>query len=493
MVRPDELAALLGVTLPPDSAATVNGSAGGSADQTVEQVSRWPSAVTEALTKMTGDRSADTMRIVGACKDSGLTLAQTRWVVNGCTKLAERLAERTDDDVLTCWLKAIDARQNEAWPDNLRTAGANDGIRTQADAVADAGQGATPTTWEPLDLQPYLSGEVELPKPSVGLARSDGLKLLYAGREHAAIGETESGKTWLALQCVAAELLVGNTTLYAHYEEGDPSSTIERLRLLGVPDAAMVEQLRFVAPSRALADVGWLDALLADPTPTLVVHDGVNEAMALHGLDIMAPDGWAAFRRRLVTPACRAGAAVLSCDHLPKNRDGQERGAFGTVHKGNALDGARFVLENVEPFGRGMRGRSNVFVTKDRPAHLRANGRPSKVNGKTFIGTLVADDADTFEPFSLCLYAPKDDGDDGGGKAELKEAVFDVMVAAPERFIESKTRLDECLRDAGHKFRPADRDAAIEDLILANRVEEVDGPRGAKGYRALTSSRDSDT
>lgn len=136
MVRPDELAAMLGVTLPPNAASATGGSANGSANQTVEPVSRWPRAVVEALGKITGDRSADTMRIVGACKDSGLTLAQTRYVVGGVTPLAERLAERTDDDVLTCWLKAVDARQNEAWVDNLRTAGVNDGYRTENAAAS---------------------------------------------------------------------------------------------------------------------------------------------------------------------------------------------------------------------------------------------------------------------------------------------------------------------------------------------------------------------
>ena len=48
--------------------------------------------------------------------------------------------------------------------------------------------------------------------------------------------------------------------------------------------------------------------------------------------------------------------------HDPGRRD-----AYGSVHKGNALNGARFALQNVEPFGRGMRGRSHLFVTKDRP------------------------------------------------------------------------------------------------------------------------------
>ena len=58
--------------------------------------------------------------------------------------------------------------------------------------------------------------------------------------------------------------------------------------------------------------------------------------------------------------------------------DSSRRDAYGNVHKGNALDGARIMLENVEPFGRRMRGVSHVYVTKDRPGHLRSHGRPTK-------------------------------------------------------------------------------------------------------------------
>ena len=65
-----------------------------------------------------------------------------------------------------------------------------------------------PTTWEPVDLGPYLRGQIKPPAPpSIGLCRTDGVRLLYPGCEHTVIGETESGKTWLALACVAAELV----------------------------------------------------------------------------------------------------------------------------------------------------------------------------------------------------------------------------------------------------------------------------------------------
>jgi hypothetical protein len=323
-----------------------------------------------------------------------------------------------------------------------------------------------PTTWEPIDLGPWLRGEIEQPQPSIGIRRSDGLQLIYPGREHAVVGETESGKTWFVLGCVAAELALGNPVVYIHYEEGDPASTIERLTLLNVDPALITARLRFIAPANA-ARTEWIDALL-NPAPTLVVHDGVNEAMSLHGADIMAADGAATFRRRLVTPFLRAGAASIACDHFPKDRDGRGRDAYGSVHKGNALDGARIVLENTAPFGRRMRGMSYVFVTKDRPGQLRAHGRPSKLPGKTFIGTFVVDDLQTFGPdFAMRFFAPKDDDQpsvDDDMAAGLADTIHGVIAALPEHTVGSLRRLFAELRKAGHRVREGVVRDAVDDL-----------------------------
>ena len=46
------------------------------------------------------------MRVVGACRDAGLTLEQTRGVVARRSDLAGRLDERADDDVARCWERA---------------------------------------------------------------------------------------------------------------------------------------------------------------------------------------------------------------------------------------------------------------------------------------------------------------------------------------------------------------------------------------------------
>lgn len=352
---------------------------------------------------------------------------------------------------------------------------------------------AEPTTWEAFDLGPYLRGEIERPHPGIGISRSDGQRSLYPGREHAIVGETESGKTWFALGCAAAELNAGNDVVYIHYEEPDATSTVEKLCLLGVDPAVIKARFRFVAPSRPVREE-WLNALL-DPSPTLVIHDGVNEAMALHGDEIKAVEGAAAFRRRLILPCLRVGAATLACDHLPMVRDGSRRDAYGSVHKGNALDGARFVLENSAPFGRRLRGVSYVFVTKDRPGHLRANGRATKSPGKTFMGTLVVDDSQAFGPdFTMRFFAPRDDDvPESDPNAELADAVFRVVAAAPDHAVGSMRLLFAELRNVDIQFRDDDVRDVVDDLVVSGRLVEISGKRGAKGFRAVVEDADGDS
>lgn len=114
--EPHALAAELGTTLPDKTtpaAGTTRGAKTASATTEPVNLDTLPE-LKAVLDKNTGDRSADTMRVVGACHNHGLTLPQTRAVVNTRTDLAERLAERpaADDDVLECWLKVTDSRQN---------------------------------------------------------------------------------------------------------------------------------------------------------------------------------------------------------------------------------------------------------------------------------------------------------------------------------------------------------------------------------------------
>ncbi|MGK5112792.1 AAA family ATPase [Geodermatophilus sp. CPCC 205506] len=70
-----------------------------------------PDRVRDALAQDTGDRSDDTFRVVAACYAAALTLEDARAAVASRSDLAQRLAERQDDDVQNCWLRAINGSQ----------------------------------------------------------------------------------------------------------------------------------------------------------------------------------------------------------------------------------------------------------------------------------------------------------------------------------------------------------------------------------------------
>lgn len=113
------LAALLGVTLPAvDETAAASAASSAPTDAETFDLAKYP-RVKKALDQVTSppDRSADTARVVGACYDNGLTLPHARYAVNSRADLAARLAERTDDDVLTCWHKIDTDRRRKRLDD----------------------------------------------------------------------------------------------------------------------------------------------------------------------------------------------------------------------------------------------------------------------------------------------------------------------------------------------------------------------------------------
>jgi hypothetical protein len=290
-------------------------------------------------------------------------------------------------------------------------------------------------SWQPVDLGPYLRGEKKRVEPAIGLARIDGLRLLYPGKEHTCMGEMESGKTWFCAACAAAELLKGNHVLYVHFEEETEDDTVERLLALGVPDDVILGLFHFVAPDRPIRPGDW-DELLA-LAPTLVILDGINEAMSLHSLAIRDEDGAANFRRLLVKPCTAVGAAVLAADHVVKDREKRDRTPLGSIHKGNGLTGALILLENKAAFGRGERGCSHMFITKDRPGHLRRNGRPDKKTpGKTYIGSLIVDDTRDYSAYlELVFTEPAAEADVDVPPVDTTQTDDDLVFATVEKLV----------------------------------------------------------
>jgi hypothetical protein len=225
------------------------------------------------------------------------------------------------------------------------------------------------TSWAPVELAAILNGTQSDPPPSI-LTRTDGRALLYAGRVHAVFGEPEACKGWVALAATAEALDAGDRVLYVDFED-TAASVAGRLVALGVPADAIRERFVYVRPDEPLADTGRADLDAAAAGVTLAVLDGITEALTLHGLDLSSNGDVAAWLDLLPRPLARGGAAVLTIDHVVKDRENRGRYAIGAQHKLAGVDCA-YSVSVIEPFGRGRDGRVKITVTKDRPGHVRA-------------------------------------------------------------------------------------------------------------------------
>jgi hypothetical protein len=138
-----------------------------------------------------------------------------------------------------------------------------------------------------------------------------------------------------------------------------------------------------------------------------------------------------------------------------------------------------------------MRGRSHLFVTKDRPGHLRRHGRPTKTPGKTLLGELVVDDEQRFTPdLELTLYPTTVDNEpETAAVSPLADQVWAAVHAAPEHQVESERRLFALVRQRGAEARDTQIRRAVDDLLAADLLAELPpGKRGAIGYRTTAST-----
>ncbi len=310
----------------------------------------------------------------------------------------------------------------------------------QADQVTSEAVGhEVRSTWLPEDISDVLDGNRPAVITELGI-RSDGVYILYRGKEHSIAGEPESGKTWFALMIVAQELKRGRRVAYVDFED-DAGTVVGRLLALGVLKErlrAPAGQFKYIRPETKpnATDIG--DAVMFGEVPAdVVVYDGITEGATLLGLDVTGGDGQhavAEFRSKLIRPALSAGSAVLTTDHVVKSRESRGRYAIGAQHKLAGLTGAMFLVEVVDTWGRGRRGRSRILVSKDRNGHLRANALPTKEPNLSYFGDLVGNAENEEGLIDVNFYAPSErdemEGGDEGQPAEKYRKFVDPILKA---------------------------------------------------------------
>ena len=301
---------------------------------------------------------------------------------------------------------------------------------------AGEGSGRRSSSWEPLDLSAHLDGTHVAEVPSL-LARTDGRCLLYPGRVHSLHGESESGKSWVALAAAAAQLDAGERVLMLDFES-DAATVVGRLLRLGVDPAAIRDRFDYRRPEsdpRTLVGDRDVWAGLLARRYSLAVLDGVTEALSIYGVTSKDNDevtGWIRSTPRALAAA--TGAAVVLVDHVVKDADSRGRFAIGGQAKMAALDGAAYVVEVVDPLGVGLLGRVALRVAKDRPGGVRPHAGAWRKGDRTQEAAVVVVDSRTPGRTLVTVDPPRTDqpATPGGGEPWRPTALMERGTRALE-------------------------------------------------------------
>lgn len=244
-----------------------------------------------------------------------------------------------------------------------------------------------PSPWTHLDPEQARAVQEHPPEH---LQREDGTSLFYPGKVNGLLGESESGKTWIALLAVTQALQAGHNVLYLDFED-TYSGIAGRLTSMHAP----LDRFYYTAP-----DVGLDDhhraALAADLElihPALIILDGFNAAMTLLGLDLNSNTDATTFAQTLLRPLAKTGACVVYVDHLPKHREFQGKGGIGAQAKRAMTTGCAIRVDVEQEFGKGQTGRLKLTVDKDRPGLVRAIASAGKHLGHAVLTSSPLGDA----------------------------------------------------------------------------------------------------
>ena len=327
----------------------------------------------------------------------------------------------------------------------------------QVDADHDDGR----TGWEPVELGPYLADDYDPPKPTVG-PRIGGGHLFYRGRANALYAPSGHGKSWVALWACATELDDDHDVVFIDLED-HAASVAGRLRALGVTTDTLAARFHYIAPEAPWTPAAAVQVaqLVEDHQATIVVIDSTGEAMALDGAKPNDDDDTARFFRRMPRYLANLDAqpAVILTDHVPKD-DNRPRGmAIGSQRKRAALDGVSYdVTSSIAP-ARGVDGKLELVVGKDR------NGAYQRGNTVAHV-RISANEAGT--NVAIVVEAPDKDGRPIG----VMEAVSSYLEGAEDP--QSKTQIR-----ANVTGNDATIGVAIDELVNAGYVRRK--PRSGRG------------
>ena len=262
------------------------------------------------------------------------------------------------------------------------------------------------TSWDAVDLEPYLSGKIVTEPPSI-LTRDDGASLFYGGKVNMIFGPSESAKSWITQWAVIQHMRRGERVVFVDMEDG-PAETVKRLRLMGARDEELKDLFTYVRPEDPLAamqrnrfgqEVNSSEAktaesafrqMLATVDPTLLVVDGMTAVYSLHGLDTNDSVGTEIINKWLksLTRAGRTGVVVI--DHTTKG-GGAGAAPIGSQHKVSMVSGSSIRADaSIRPVP-GRRGQIELRVFKDRPGQVRQHSVGAAHDREPLVATVMMD------------------------------------------------------------------------------------------------------
>jgi hypothetical protein len=329
------------------------------------------------------------------------------------------------------------------------------------------------SSWSAVDLAPILSGEV-VDSPPLLLERSDSQALLYPGRVHVLAGEPGSAKGWLACAACAERISMGEPVVYLDFED-TAASIVSRLRALAVADEDVAKWFSYVRPEEPLdVDV----ASFVPQGATLVVLDGMTEAMTLHNLSPYDNAEVARFLTRLARPLADSGPAVLILDHVTKDRDSRGRWAIGAQHKLAGTD-VTYALEIIRPFGRGLHGLSRLTVSKDRVGFVNA----ASAGGKRVGDVELRSDPDGRPEVTVSIVPSSFAVEDPLDLSPAARRVLEALSGQDEPMTVGHIgdRVVEMGWEAGLARRTIER--SLKELVARDRADSDGSTYGARWWR----------
>lgn len=383
------------------------------------------------------------------------------------------------------------------------TGESTESVPTESEAYLDPGErnplDERSASWEPVDLGPYLDGEVDPVQPGI-LFREDGVGLIYPGRVNTLYGRSESGKSWIAFQAALNVIESGGRVMYLDCED-DPQQTVERLRLLGGIDEDIRHRFTYVRPESPLGalmfsrwgehrpsesgernDAVFKEAL-ANINPELIVVDGLSVLYGIHGLDTndtSSTERLTGWFKRLTHNHRRT---VIIIDHTAKNA-GLGATPLGSQHKVAMIQG---VALQVHPVTRPVPGRTGevwLAVGKDRLGTVRQHSTDAEHSIASEVLMHSTEDGMRFE-FKVPDAKNVVIGDDSGASRVLDQLAKDceaLWLATDPEIPRTKKEIKIAL---GKPITTSRFETALKSLLSDGVLEKVGKTKGAQYVQKL--------